>query len=168
MVVSPVRGNVSAYRRIGVLRYRRIGVRRSKTAFRHGYSDQKVSTKLITLCKRRPADPPIRRYADRFPLTDFPPVAFLVVLVDFSAFFVPGFLMRSVAKRLVLGETAHADPNRRLLRLYLKRSLGGFKNFAHNPMVKIEWKQNVELQPVSCPRNSRYIAGDRTLGTSYT
>ena len=71
-------------------------------------------------------------------LTDFPPVAFLVVLVDFSAFFVPGFLVRSVAKRLVFGETAHADPNGRLLRLNLKRSLGGFKDFAHNPMVKIE------------------------------
>ena len=98
------------------------------------------------------ADTPTRRYADTLPLTDFPPVAFLVVLVDFSAFFVPGFLMRSVAKRLVLGETAHADPNRRLLRLNLKRSLGGFKDFAHNPMVKIEWKQNVELQ----------------VGTSYT
>ena len=59
-------------------------------------------------------------------LTDFPPVAFFVVLVDFSAFFVPGFLVRSVAKRLVLGETAHADPNGRLLRLNLKWSLGGF------------------------------------------
>jgi hypothetical protein len=71
-------------------------------------------------------------------LTDFSPVAFLVVLVEFSAFFVPGFLVRPIAKRLVLGETAHTDPNRRLLRLNLKRSLGGFKDFAHNPMVKIE------------------------------
>ena len=49
-------------KRIGGSAYRRIRVWGSKTAFRHGYSDQEVPTKLMTLCKRRHADTPIRRY----------------------------------------------------------------------------------------------------------
>jgi hypothetical protein len=49
-------------KRVGGSAYRRIGVWGSETAFRHAYSDQGVSTKLITLCKRRQADTPIRRY----------------------------------------------------------------------------------------------------------
>jgi hypothetical protein len=36
--------------------YWRIGVWGSKTAFRHRYNDQEVSTELMVLCKRRPAD----------------------------------------------------------------------------------------------------------------
>ena len=52
---SRLRGEVC--RRVGVSAYRRLG---NKTAFRNGYIDQKVSTKLMTLCKRPPADPPIR------------------------------------------------------------------------------------------------------------
>jgi hypothetical protein len=44
-------------KRLGVSAYRRLG---NKTAFLHGYNDQEVSTKLMTLCKRRPADSPIR------------------------------------------------------------------------------------------------------------
>jgi hypothetical protein len=79
-------------------------------------------------------------------LTNFAPVAFLVVLVDFSAFFVPGLLVRSVTKRLVLGETAHANPDRSFLRLNLERSLGGFEDLAHNLMVKMEYEQDVEPQ----------------------
>src|SRR6202795_4773727 len=47
-------GSVSAYWRIGVWG--------SKTAFRHGYNDQEVSTELMMLCKRRHADTPIRPY----------------------------------------------------------------------------------------------------------
>ena len=39
-----------------------MGVWRSKTAFRHGYYDQEVSTKFMTLWKRRYADSPIRRH----------------------------------------------------------------------------------------------------------
>jgi hypothetical protein len=46
-----------ACRRVGVSVCRRIG---SKTACRHGYHDQQVSTKLMTLFKRRHADTPIR------------------------------------------------------------------------------------------------------------
>jgi hypothetical protein len=46
---------------------RRIGVWGSKTAFRHRYNDQEVSTELMMLCKRRHADTPIRRYADTLP-----------------------------------------------------------------------------------------------------
>src|SRR5260370_31503559 len=41
---------------------RRMGVWGSKTAFRHGYNHQEVSTKLMMLCKRRHTDTPIRRY----------------------------------------------------------------------------------------------------------
>jgi hypothetical protein len=39
---------------------RRIGVWGGKTASRHGYNDQEVSTELMTLCKRRHTDTPIR------------------------------------------------------------------------------------------------------------
>src|SRR5271169_33404 len=49
-------------KRVGGSAYWRIGVWRSKTAFRHGYNDQEVSTELMMLCKRRHADTPIRRY----------------------------------------------------------------------------------------------------------
>src|SRR5260370_773372 len=51
------KGSVSAGRRIGVS-----ASGGSKTAFRHGYNDQEVSTELMMLCKRRHADTPIRRY----------------------------------------------------------------------------------------------------------
>jgi hypothetical protein len=44
-------------KRIGVSEYRRIG---SKTACRHGYNDQEVSKKLLTLFKRPHAHTPIR------------------------------------------------------------------------------------------------------------
>jgi hypothetical protein len=49
-------------------------------------------------------------------------MAFLVVGVDLTAFLVLGFLVGSIAKRLIFRETAQADPNGFFLRLYLKRS----------------------------------------------
>ena len=49
-------------KRVGGSAYWRIGVWGSKTAFRHGYNGQEVSTKLMMLCKRRHTDTPIRRY----------------------------------------------------------------------------------------------------------
>jgi hypothetical protein len=49
-------------KRVSVLAYGRMGVWRSKTAFRHGYYDREVSTKFMTLWKRRYADSPIRRH----------------------------------------------------------------------------------------------------------
>src|SRR6202049_1187811 len=49
-------------KRVGGSAYRRIGVWGSKTAFRHGYNDQEVSTELMMLCKRRHTDTPIRPY----------------------------------------------------------------------------------------------------------
>ena len=64
-------------------------------------------------------------------LTDFSPVAFLVVFVGFAAFFIPGLLVRSIAKWLIPGETAQADPNWFFLWLDLKRSLVRFEDFAH-------------------------------------
>jgi hypothetical protein len=99
-------------------------------------------------------------------LANFPPVAFLVVVVDFSAFFVPGLLVGSVTKRLVLRETAHANPDRGFLRLNLERSLGGFEDLAHNLMVKIEYEQDVEPQVRIWGETYRRIGvyfGDRTL-----
>jgi hypothetical protein len=53
---------VASGKRVGGSAYRRIGVWGSKTAFRHGYNDQEVSTELTMLRKRRHADTPIRRY----------------------------------------------------------------------------------------------------------
>src|SRR5580692_1867467 len=49
-------------KRVGGSVYGRIGVWGTKTAFRHDYDDQEVSKKLTTLCKRRHADSPTRRY----------------------------------------------------------------------------------------------------------
>lgn len=62
---------------------------------------------------------------------EFLPMTFLVVQVGFAGCFVPGHFVRSVAKRLILGQAAHANPNRFILRLNLERSLVGFENFAH-------------------------------------
>jgi len=47
---------------VGGSAYWRIGVWGNKAAFRHGYIEQEVSSKLMTLCKRPHADPPPRRY----------------------------------------------------------------------------------------------------------
>src|ERR1700676_5259382 len=47
-------------KRVGGSAYWRIGVWGSKTAFRHGYNNQEVSTDLTMLCKRRHAETPIR------------------------------------------------------------------------------------------------------------
>jgi len=61
----------------------------------------------------------------------FPTMAFFIVLVDLSFSFVPGLFVRAVAKRLVFGKPAHANPDGCLLRLDFERALGGFGNFAH-------------------------------------
>jgi hypothetical protein len=65
-------------------------------------------------------------------------MAFLVVGVNLTAFLVLGSLVGPVAKRLIFGETAHADPNGFFLRFYLERSLVGFDDCAHYTMVKIK------------------------------
>jgi hypothetical protein len=65
-------------------------------------------------------------------------MAFLVVRVNSPTFFIPGFFVRSVAKRLIFGETAQTDPNGFFLRLNLERSLFGFEDGAHDSMVKIK------------------------------
>src|SRR5271165_972423 len=49
-------------KRIGGSAYWRIAVWGSKTASRHGYNDQEVSTELMMLCKRPYADTPTRRH----------------------------------------------------------------------------------------------------------
>jgi hypothetical protein len=65
-------------------------------------------------------------------------MAFLVVGVNLTAFLVLDFLMGPIAKRLVFGQTAQADPNGFFLRLYLERSLVGFEDCAHCSMVKFK------------------------------
>ncbi len=50
-------------------------------------------------------------------------MSFRVVLVRLAVFLIPGGLMRAIAERLVLGKTAHANPDRFLLRLNFERSL---------------------------------------------
>jgi hypothetical protein len=55
-------------------------------------------------------------------LVHFSPVSFLIVLINLPDFFIPYLFMGSIAKRLISGETAHADPNGFFLRLYLERS----------------------------------------------
>jgi hypothetical protein len=65
-------------------------------------------------------------------------MAFLVVGVNFTVFLVLDSLVRPIAKRLVFGQTAQADPNGFFLRLYLERSLFGFEDCAHCSMLKIK------------------------------
>jgi hypothetical protein len=65
-------------------------------------------------------------------------MSFLVVGVNLTAFLFPGHLVGSVTKRLIFGETAHADPNGFFLRFYLERLLVGFEDCAHCIMVKIK------------------------------
>jgi hypothetical protein len=57
-----VGGSRVAGQRVSGSAGQRVGVRGSKTAFRHGDSDQEVSTELMMLGKRRHADTPIRPY----------------------------------------------------------------------------------------------------------
>ncbi len=54
-----------------------------------------------------------------------------IVLVSFAVFLIPGGLVRPIAKRLVLGKAAHADPDRLLLRLDFQRLFIRFQDFAH-------------------------------------
>ena len=58
-------------------------------------------------------------------------VAFGVVFVSFAVFLVPGGLMRAVAERLVFGKSAHANPDRLLLRFDFQRSLVGLYDSTH-------------------------------------
>ena len=50
-------------------------------------------------------------------------MSFRVVFVRLAVFFAPGRLVRAIAERLVLGKTAHANPDRFLLGLDFKRPL---------------------------------------------
>jgi hypothetical protein len=68
-------------------------------------------------------------------------MAFLVVGVNLTAFLIPDLLVGAIAKRLIFGEAAQADPNGFLLRLYLERSQVGFEDCAHCTMVKIKRKK---------------------------
>jgi hypothetical protein len=65
-------------------------------------------------------------------------MAFLVVGVNLTVFLVLDSLVRPIAKRLVFGQTAQADPYGFFLRLYLERSLFGFEDCAHCSMLKIK------------------------------
>jgi hypothetical protein len=64
-------------------------------------------------------------------LINFSSMAYLVVGVNLAAFLVLSLLVGTIAKRLIFGETAHADPNGFFLRFYLKRSQAGFEDCAH-------------------------------------
>ena len=81
-------------------------------------------------------------------MSDFVAMPFRVVLVGFAVFLVPGSLMRAVAERLVLGESAHANPDGFLLGLDLQRSLIRFNNSPHRrtlPRQKILSYSTAEL-----------------------
>ena len=58
-------------------------------------------------------------------------MTFRVVFVRLAVFLVPGGLVRAVAERLVLRKTAHANPDRFLLRFDFKRSFVRLQYFAH-------------------------------------
>ena|SRR5205823_3317814 len=58
-------------------------------------------------------------------------MSFGIVLVRFAVFLVPGRLVRTVTERLVFGKSAHANPDRLLLRFDFKRSLVRFYDSTH-------------------------------------
>ena len=58
-------------------------------------------------------------------------MTFRIVFLGLAVFFATHGLVRAVTERLVLGESAHANPDRFLLRFDFKRSLIQFQNFAH-------------------------------------
>jgi len=64
-------------------------------------------------------------------MSDFVAMAFRVVFVSFAVFLVARRLVRPVAERLVLGESAHANPDRFLLRFDFKRPPIRLQNFSH-------------------------------------
>jgi hypothetical protein len=80
-------------------------------------------------------------------LINFSSMAFLVVGVNLAAFLVFSLLVGTIAKRLIFGETAHADPNGFFLRFYLKRSQAGFEDCAHCTMVKC--KRGFIVEPIA-------------------
>jgi hypothetical protein len=64
-------------------------------------------------------------WADREAISpDLAAVSFIVVFVDFALLFVSGFLVRTVAERLVLRQPAHTDPDRFFLWFDFERPLG--------------------------------------------
>ena len=56
-------------------------------------------------------------------MSDFVAMPFRVVFVSFAVFLVSGGLVRAVAKRLVFGKTAHANPDGLSLRFNFEWSL---------------------------------------------
>ena len=59
-------------------------------------------------------------------------MTFVVVFVGLAVFFVSYFLVRAIAIRLVLRQSAHANPDRAFLRLDLERLFIGFDDSAHD------------------------------------
>ena len=81
-------------------------------------------------------------------MSDFVAMPFRVVFVSFAVFLVSGGLVRAVAKRLVFGKTAHANPDGLLLGLDFQRSLVRFNNSPHRrtlPRQKILSYSTAEL-----------------------
>ena len=64
-------------------------------------------------------------------MSDFVAMSFCVVFVSLAVFLVTRGLVRPVAERLVLGQSAHANPDGLLLGLDFQRSLVRFNNSAH-------------------------------------
>jgi hypothetical protein len=58
-------------------------------------------------------------------------MTFRIVFLGLAVFFVTHGLARAVTERLVLGESAHANLDRFLLRFDFERSFVRFQNFAH-------------------------------------
>jgi len=64
-------------------------------------------------------------------ISDLLAMPFSIVLVGFPIFLSRDFLMGAVTVRLILRQTAHADPHRFLLGFDLERLLVGLENFSH-------------------------------------
>src|SRR5438552_7488265 len=71
------------------------------------------------------------RWQGKLSILDFVTMSFGIVLVRFAIFLVPGRLVRTVAERLVFGKSAHANPDRLLLRFDFQRSLVRFYDSTH-------------------------------------
>src|SRR5260370_857309 len=62
-------------------------------------------------------------------------MSFRIVLVSLAFFFIARGFVRAVAEGLILGKTAHANPDRLCLRFDFERSSVRFHNSAHDAKV---------------------------------
>src|SRR2546428_12191352 len=80
-------------------------------------------------------------------ILNFVAMSFRIVLVSLAFFFIARGFVRAVAERLILGKTAHANPDRLCLRFDFERSFVRFQNSAHDPRLRRAFQLWQALNP---------------------